>query len=232
MKILLIEDEPHLRAALVDTLHREHTVKAVGTGKDGLFEAEINVYDLIILDVSLPDITGFVVCQQLRQHKIATPILFLTAHADVGSRVRGLELGGDDYLIKPFSTAELKARIRALTRRPTSPVQPVCLTLGRLEVDTLTQTVRHHGHLLPIRHKEYLLLEYLVRHHPQVVGKEQLWQYAWDTARPTGSNVLDVHLSRLRRSMAPVKDVAVVTLRGQGYRLQLSPAAAVMATSA
>lgn len=203
----------------------------MATGRDGLFEAEINVYDLIILDVSLPDVTGFVVCQQLRQHKITTPILFLTAHADVNSRVRGLELGGDDYLVKPFSTAELKARIRALTRRPAAALQPACLTLGLLEIDLLTQTVRHNGRLLPIRHKEYLILEYLLRHHPQVVGKEQLWQYAWDTARPPGTNVLDVHLSRLRRNMTPVTDVALVTSRGQGYRLKLFQTAAAAVRS-
>ncbi len=221
MKILLIEDEPTLRTTLTEVLHFSHQVEATGTGQEGLFHAQATSYDLIILDVNLPDMNGFQVCSELREHKIKTPILFLTAHADTTSKVRGLDAGGDDYLVKPFSVAELEARIRALSRRPITMPLSSRFVQGNLVVDTLSRQVFVKRNELKLTKKEYLFLEFFIRHLNQLVTREQLLQYAWDFHHEPNLTTIDAHLNRLRRKLQATESVTIKTLRNQGYRLEI-----------
>src|SRR5690348_9876180 len=222
-KILLVEDDRETAAYLSKGLGQEgHSVELATNGQDGLFRATDGSFDLIVLDRMLPVLDGISVLKALRAAQIDTPVLVLSALASVGDRIEGLECGSDDYLVKPFSFAELLARVNALLRRRESRVDPTehRLTVGDLEIDPLSRTVRRAGKKLDLKPREYLLLEYFARNEGRVVTRTMLLEQVWDYHFDPGTNVIDVHVSRLRRKLDEGFDKPLLhTVRGAGYML-------------
>ena len=222
-KILIVEDDADTAAYLVNGLSQEgHSVEHVTDGQEGLFRATGGTYDLIILDRMLPIIDGLSVLKAMRAAKIQTPVLILSALASVGDRIEGLEHGSDDYLPKPFSFAELLARVNALLRRREARVDPADhrLSVGDLEIDPLSRSVRRAGKKLDLKPREYLLLEYFARNEGRVVTRTMLLEQVWDYHFDPGTNVIDVHVSRLRRKLDEGFEKPLLhTVRGAGYML-------------
>jgi two-component system copper resistance phosphate regulon response regulator CusR len=223
MKILVIEDETKVAAALKKGLESEYyEVVLAHTGEEGFFQMNSQVFDLIILDLMLPGRDGFEVLTTLRKRGMETPVLILTALDTVENRVRGLDSGADDYLIKPFAFPELLARIRLLLRRGRSD-KLLRLKLADLEMDLVTRKVTRGSHDLDITAKEFDLLEYLLRHQGHIVSREMLARDLWqvkDRSTPL-DNVIDVHIARLRRKVdGPFGNKLVKTVRGVGFVLK------------
>ena len=221
-KILIIEDDLQTAAYLERGLTQEgHSVEHVADGQEGLFRASGGNFDLIILDRMLPVIDGLSVVRALRAANIATPVLILSALASVGDRIDGLEGGSDDYLVKPFSFAELLARANALFRRSDArPTADPKITVSDMEIDPLARVVRRGGKKIDLKPREYLLLEYFARNAGKVVTRTMLLEQVWDYHFDPGSNVVDVHVSRLRRKLEEGFDRPLLhTVRGAGYML-------------
>ena len=215
MLVLVVEDEPDLLRTISQVLRDDgYAVDEAADGQDGLFKARSWEYDAIVLDLLMPKLTGWQVLEQLRRtHK--TPVLILTARDGVADRVRGLDGGADDYLPKPFHLTELKARLRAIIRRSaglaTSQIQ-----VGELTVDIKSKTVTRGDTLLLLTQREFSLLELLAMHRGQVVSRTQIYEHLFDENEDSLSNLVDVHVSNLRRKLG--KDF-ITTRRGQGYIL-------------
>jgi DNA-binding response OmpR family regulator len=222
MRVLIVEDDPVLGHELAMSLDEEgYAVDRALDGIEGQELAEAIPYDAIILDILLPRKDGIEVCRTLRQHRIDAPILMLTARDGVADRVRGLDSGADDYLVKPFALHELLARLRALLRRATSQKSGE-LTIADLSLDPATHHVQRAGQRLTLAGKEFALLEFFMRHPGQVLSRQQIEDHIWNYDFISSSNVVDVYVRRLRRKIDdpfPVK--LVETLYGLGYRLQL-----------
>lgn len=220
MRILLVEDDRSLAATVAAYLRNAGlAVDAVSTGEQALSEAAVSPYDAVVLDLTLPDADGLELCRRMRRQGVRARILMATARDAVEDRVAGLETGADDYLVKPYALAELLARLRALMRRPAEPVPPR-LVVADLELDTGTMSARRGGRAISLTTKEFAVLEYLMRHAGQVVGREQISEHAWDANYDPLSNVVDVYLSRLRRKVdGPGEPPLLATVRGAGYRL-------------
>jgi two-component system OmpR family response regulator len=223
MRILLIEDDA-TTAAYVERALGEcgYLVERVGDGRDGLFRATEGGYDLILLDRMLPGLDGLSVVAALRAAKVQTPVLILSALGQVDDRVKGLRAGGDDYLTKPFAFAELLARVEALLRRKSAPAQEVTrLSIGDLEMDLLRREVRRAGRLIELKPREFRLLEYLMRHAGQVVTRTMLLEGVWDYHFDPQTNVIDVHVSRLRQKIDRGFEPPLLhTVRGAGYMMR------------
>lgn len=219
MRILVIEDEQKLGRALREGLEAEqYGVALAHTGEEGFFLVQTEPFDLVILDVMLPGRNGIEILTAMRLHGLRTPVLMLTARDAVEDRVRGLDTGADDYLLKPFAFPELLARIRALSRRgiPESPR----LRIADLELDVVGRSVTRASQALDLTAREFELLEYLVRHQGHVVSREMLTRDVWNEAgRHTPlDNVIDVHVARLRRKVDdPFPEKLVHTVRGVGF---------------
>jgi len=221
MRLLLVEDEP-LAARLLAKGLREHAyaVDVAADGSSALLHAAANDYDIVVLDLGLPDLDGIVVCTTLRANGLTAPILMLTARDAIQMRVAGLDSGADDYLTKPFDLQELLARLRALIRRGTRPPLPQRVHVGPLVLDTLAQVATCRGCALPLTTREYALLEFFARHAGQVVGRADIAEHVWDESYDPLSNVIDVYVQRLRRKLAPAGGEALLkTRRGAGYVL-------------
>src|SRR3990167_716618 len=222
MKILLVEDEEKLAQAISKGLQLEgYTVDSIGDGKKALTRISLHRsdYDLIILDLMLPSMDGYEICKQVREWNITVPILVLTARAETDSKVKLLQSGADDYLVKPFSFAELVARIRALLRRPTESL-PETLLFADIELEPSQRRVKRAGQEISLTLKEFGLLEYFMRHPNQVVNREDLLNHLWDFNYVGFSNVVDVHVKNLRRKLGGASDEGLLeTVRGVGYRL-------------
>jgi two-component system OmpR family response regulator len=222
MKILLVEDEEKLSQAITKGLQLEgYTVDAIGDGKKALTRISLHRsdYDLIILDLMLPSMDGYEICKQVREWNITVPILVLTARAETDSKVKLLQSGADDYLVKPFSFAELVARARALLRRPHESL-PETLKFGDIELRPGERKVTRGGKDVSLTLKEFGLLEYFMRHPNQVVNREDLLNHLWDFNYVGFSNVVDVHVKNLRRKLDSTGgDQLLETVRGIGYRL-------------
>jgi len=222
MKILLVEDEGKLAQGLKRGLELTgHTVDIVADGKKALTRISLHRddYDVVILDLMLPSMDGYEVCREIRAKDIAVPILVLTARAETDTKVKLLLAGADDYLVKPFSFAELSARLQALFRRPSESV-PEILKVADIELDQGTRRVSRNGKEIPLTLKEFGLLEYFMRHPNQVVNREDLLNHLWDFNYAGFSNVVDVHIKNLRRKLAVADSADVLeTVRGIGYRL-------------
>ena len=220
--ILLIEDEPGLVMTISDLLATEgHRVESVSDGDAGLAKATKEKFALIILDVMLPQKTGFEVCRQLRQSGIDTAILMLTAKTQVVDRVVGLKLGADDYLTKPFDPAELLARVEALLRRVNKEnrVNVRSFHFGDVEIDFERAEVRKAGLPLALAAKELQLLRYLVNHRDRVVPREEILQEVWEYDSEVSSRTIDVHVAWLRQKLDnPQNPKFIQTVRGKGYR--------------
>lgn len=221
MRMLLIEDNRRLSRSLKMGLEEEgYAVDVAYNGEEGQELAETVDYSLIILDVMLPVKGGLEVCQALRNQRINTPILMLTARDTVIDRVLGLDRGADDYLVKPFDITELLARLRALTRRD-APSKSTLLQVGDLSLDLATHFVGRAGRPIELTTKEYTLLEYFMRHPNHVISREKLENHAWGFDFENTSNVVDVHMRRLRMKIDdPCELKLFETVRGSGYRLR------------
>ena len=220
MRLLLVEDDPEVSEMLLASLRTaRHVVDHVSTGADALWRTAEQPYDTVILDVGLPDRSGFEVCRTLRDAGTSTPILMLTGRQDVQDRVAGLDAGADDYLAKPFSLAELEARLRALGRRATRDLVVVHVA-GDVEVDATARTVRRQGQLVPLVGREYALVELLARSPGRVVSRETLVEQLWDFAADVSPNALDVLVSSVRQKLdRPFPTSALRTVRGTGYAI-------------
>jgi two-component system OmpR family response regulator len=216
MRLLLVEDSDRLRRWLSRGLRREgYAVDVAADGNEGLWSASENAYDVIILDLMLPGIDGLTILRTLRERGNTTYILILSAKDMVEDRVQGLSLGADDYLVKPFSFAELCARIKALVRRSYGSKSPV-LRVGELTVDTAARQVQYGGQPVSLTSREYSLLELLVRRSGEVVSRRELWDHLYEFDSETASNVIEVMIYSLRRKLGPDTDL-IKTRRGQGY---------------
>ena len=216
MRLLVVEDEEDLRASLVRALREEgYAVDAAGDGEEGLYKAECSDYDAVVLDVMLPGLDGWEVLRRLRAAK-KTPVLMLTARAGVRDRVRGLDSGADDYLVKPFDVAELLARLRALVRRTASVAQSR-VTIGDVVVDLAARTVSRGGDAVSLTAREYSLVEYLALRAGAVVSRSTLYEHLFDENDDTLSNLLDVHVSNIRKKLG--RDF-ITTRRGHGYSIE------------
>jgi len=222
MRLLLVEDNRRLSNSLCLTLQEDgYAVDTAYDGLDGQEMGMISSYDVIILDIMLPGKDGLEVCRELRDHHITTPILMLTARDALDDRVHGLDIGADDYLVKPFEVDELRARIRALLRRESSSKSGV-LQVADLMLDPATHIVERAGQRIELTAKEFSLLEYLMRHPNHLITREMAEEHLWSYDHVVASNVVDVYIRRLRAKIddpSPVK--LFETMRGAGYRLRL-----------
>ncbi|MCK5580896.1 MAG: response regulator transcription factor [Candidatus Omnitrophica bacterium] len=221
MRILVVEDEIKIASFLKRGLKEErYVVDVANNGQEGLFLAEVNPYDLIILDIMLPGTDGISVCRKLRDSGIATPVLMLTARNNIEDKVRGLDAGADDYLTKPFAFEELLARVRALLRRQQEE-KTTCLQLSDLELDQLTHGVQRAGKPIILTAKEYSLLEYLLLNANQVVTRTMISEHVWHEDFDSFTNVIDVYVKYLRNKIDKgFKKHLIHTIRGTGYILK------------
>ncbi len=221
MRVLIIEDDQQTLAYLKRGLEEAgHTVDHAADGRDGMYLALESRYDAAIIDRMLPGTDGLSIVRAMRASNIDTPVLILSALGEVDDRVKGLRAGGDDYLVKPFAFAELLARLDAVTRRrdPDSPV--TTLGVGDLELDLLSRTVKRAGTVINLQPREFRLLEFLMRHADQVVTRTMLLEGVWDYHFDPQTNIIDVHISRLRSKIDRDFDKPLIhTVRGAGYML-------------
>lgn len=220
MRVLLVEDE----AKIADFIRRGlseygHAVDVASDGDEALDWVHVAEFDIIILDVMLPVRDGIEVCRELRTRGVQMPVIMLTARDAIEDRVRGLDSGADDYLVKPFAFSELLARLRALTRRQPALVDSF-LRMGDLDLDTATRQASRQGRPIPLTSKEYTLLEYLMRHPHQVLTRTMIAEHVWNYDFDSATNVIDVHIRNLRRKIDdPYPRKLIHTVRGAGYRI-------------
>ena len=221
MRILVIEDNPSVAGALATMLsHRKYAVDVAEDGEEGLDRLLRDIYDAAIVDVVLPRSDGFTVVQSARSRGLQTPVMMLTARDAVEDRVRGLDAGADDYLVKPFDEGELLARVRALTRRNERPLTAV-LKAGSLEIDAAARRVTCDGKPLELRSTEFRMLEYFMRNSGIALTRDQLLAHLWDYEFEGSSNIVDVYVSALRRKLkAAAASTAIETVWGVGYKLR------------
>jgi DNA-binding response OmpR family regulator len=219
MRILLVEDEPRAAQMLAKGLREEsYAVDVVTTGEDAVYQADIADYDAIVLDVMLPLMDGLAVCRQIRRGGSHVPVLMLTARDAVDARIAGLDSGADDYLTKPFDFGELLARLRAVIRRGRQPLTPRLVVAGPVQLDMLARHASRNGQPIVLTAREYALLEHLVLHAGQVVGRASIAEHVWDAPYEAMSNVIDVFIQRLRRKIdEPGRPSLIQTRRGEGY---------------
>ncbi len=224
MRLLLVEDEARVARFIARGLREQaYAVDLATNGDDALYQAAINTYDAIILDVMIPQKDGFAVCRELRAEGSRVPVLMLTARDAVEDRITGLDTGADDYLTKPFEFGELLARLRALLRRG-GELRATIINVADLTIDTRGQQARRAGRLINLTTKEYALLEYLVRNAGRVVGREEIAEHVWDETFDPFSNLIEVYINRLRHKIDEPFDAPLIhTRRGAGYVLQTSP---------
>ena len=213
MRLLVVEDDPDLLAGLLQALRMEgYAVDGAADGEAGLGKARATDYDAIMLDVLLPRLNGWELLARLRETK-HTPVLMLTARDSTADRVRGLDTGADDYLVKPFDVPELLARLRAIIRRGARQPRPT-LELGEVRIDTATHAVSRSGQVVKLTAREYVVLEFLALHRGEVITRTALYEHLFDEDDETLSNILNVHVSNLRHKLGPE---IILTLRGHGY---------------
>jgi DNA-binding response OmpR family regulator len=224
MRILIVEDEGKLAGALKRGLENEsYAVDLAADGEEGLGLAEVESYDLLLLDLMLPKLDGVDLCRRLRAQGRQIPILMLTARDAIEHRVAGLDSGADDYLVKPFAFPELLARVRALVRR-TGPSKDPVLRVADLEIDTVTRQVRRAGRPIALTSKEYAILEYFARNPNRVLSRLQIAEHVWDYDFVAMSNVVDVYVRYLRRKLGDDREPPLLwTIRGAGYQLKVPP---------
>ena len=222
MRVLLVEDDVRIARFVAKGLREQsYAVDVAASGDAALYQAEINSYDLFILDVMIPGVDGFAVCRKIRESGIRAPILMLTARDAVDDRITGLDHGADDYLTKPFEFGELLARLRALLRRSTE-LRPPLITIEDLVLDTQGQRVSRAGRSVVVTTKEYALLEFLARNTGRVIGRAEIAEHVWDESFDPFSNLIEVYVNRLRKKIDTAGTEPLLhTRRGAGYFLGL-----------
>jgi len=222
MRVLVVEDDRKIASFVVNGLKQSgFAVDHCGDGEEGLILAKTTPYDAAVVDVMLPKLDGLSLVQSLRRDNVQIPVLILSAKATVDDRVKGLQAGGDDYLVKPFAFSELLARVQALIRRATKAPEPTRLTVGDLTMDLLTREVRRGAQKIELQAREFSLLEFLMRHAGRVVTKTMILEHVWDYSFDPQTNVVDVLVFRLRNKID--KDFPkklLHTIRGVGYVLK------------
>ncbi len=221
MRLLLAEDDTQLGKTLMKGLRQEsYAVDIVADGENAIYQAMINEYDVIVLDVMMPRRDGFSVCRELRRNGTRTPVLMLTARDTVADKITGLDAGGDDYLTKPFEFAELLARLRALLRRRTTDLLAAEVRIGSLRVNMASHTVDRAGRTIVLTTKEFALLAFLARHEGHIVSRAEICAHVWDDNHDPYSNAIEVYINRLRRKIDYVSDTPLIhTRRGADYML-------------
>lgn len=221
MRILVVEDDDETATYVANGLtEKGHVVDRAGDGRDGLFLASSEPYDLMIVDRMLPELDGLSLVKRVRAAGVEAPVLFLTALGGVDDRVTGLEAGGDDYLPKPFAFSELLARISALARRPPMSSVVTSLQVGDLHMNLLKRTATRQGQAIDLQPREFRLLEYLMRHSGEVVTRTMLLEHVWDFHFDPHTNVVETHISRVRAKVDKPFDFPLIhTVRGAGYSL-------------
>lgn len=224
MRLLVVEDDMKIASFIVKGLQQAgFAVDHAENGEDGLHLALTEPYDAAIIDLMLPKLDGLSVIERLRSEKVKTPILILSAKRTVDDRVKGLQKGGDDYLVKPFSFTELLARVQALIRRASGATEPACLTAGDLFLDLLRREATRGGRKIELQPREFSLLEYLMRNAGRIVSKAMILEHVWDYSFDPQTNVVDVLICRLRNKID--KDASkkmIQTIRGVGYAIKPS----------
>jgi len=222
MKILVIEDDASTGTYIADGLREEgHSVDLIENGRDGLVQATIGTYDVMVVDRMLPGLDGMSLVKTLRATKNTTPVLFLTSLGGVDDRIEGLHAGGDDYLVKPFVFGELSARIGAIGRRPRTESEPTALKAADLQMDLLHRKVTRAGQIIDLLPREFALLEHLMRRKGRVQTRTMLMEAVWDIHYDPLTNVVDTHISRLRAKIdKPFGTELIETVRGSGYRIR------------
>lgn len=216
MRILIVEDEPDLLRSIAQALREEgYAVDTAADGEDGFFKAEGCDYDAIVLDVMLPKMDGWEILKRLRKTK-KTPVLMLTARDQPRDRVKGLDTGADDYVVKPFDLPELFARLRALIRRSANKTSNV-IEIGDVKIDTAARQVFLDGKIVELTAREYVLVEFLALHRGEIVTRTQLYEHLFDENESSLSNLLDVHVSNVRKKLGPE---FIATRRGHGYCIE------------
>ena len=220
-RILTIEDDPLTAREIVTELaNNGNEVDSVGNGREGLRRALTGTYDAITLDRMLPEVDGLTLVTELRRAGVDTPVLMISALSDVDARVRGLRAGGDDYLTKPFAPDEMAARVEVLLRRRRAPVVETHLAVGDLDLDLMARTASRGGATLELLPIEFRLLEFLMRNSGQVLTRSMIFEAVWGYHFDPGTNVIDVHIARLRRKVDPEGLPQLIhTVRGIGYRI-------------
>ena len=219
MRLLIVEDEPDMLDALAKGLQRDgYATDVAPTGEVAQELIEINEYDLIVLDINLPDTDGLTILKELREHNPDTRVIIVSANRATEDRIRGLDLGANDYLVKPFDFQELKARIRALLRRDFSSI-PNILQEGGLELDMSTHRVLYKKHEIILTLKEYAILKYFIQNKERIISTEELFQHVWDERANPFSDVIRVHIYSLRKKLktASGKSDIITTIKGAGY---------------
>jgi two-component system, OmpR family, response regulator len=221
MRLLVVDDAPKMSALLQRAFREDgYAVDIEALGSEAVWRATETEFDAVILDVGLPDITGFEVCRELRGRGRWMPILMLTARDAVHDLVQGLDCGADDYLTKPFELDELRARLRALVRRAPVP-RPATLTVGDLLLDPATRSVKRGEAIISLSRTEFSILQVLMRHAGQVLSRTQILEHAWDSSRESDSNIVDVYVRMLRDKIdRPFSLTTIQTVRGSGYMLR------------
>ncbi len=222
MQILIVEDEPKIANFVRRGLLEEsYVVDIAKDGEEALYKAEINSYDLILLDLMIPKVSGIEVCQKIRQQNTKVPIIILTAKDSIEDKVIGLDAGADDYLTKPFSFDELTARIRAILRRGTK-ADPTILRIDNLSLDPATKTAQRGQSKITLTTKEYALLEYFMRHPSRILTKTELLEHVWDYNYDGLSNIVETYIKYLRKKLkvSSSEKELIHTLRGSGYILK------------
>jgi two-component system OmpR family response regulator len=222
MRVLIVEDDLEAAAYMVKGLKESgYVVDHVADGREALYRVAAETYDAVVVDRMLPGVDGLTIVRTMRSAGNLAPVLILSALGDVDDRVKGLKAGGDDYLVKPYAFAELLARLEALLRRGRADAPDTTLKLADLEMDLVARTVRRAGKPIELKPKEFALLEYLMRHAGHVVTRTMLLENVWDYSFDPQTNVIDVHISRLRQKIDKGQDKPLLsTIRGAGYSLR------------
>jgi DNA-binding response OmpR family regulator len=222
MRILLIEDDSTLAGEMRKLLNREYVVDVAPNGEEGVFMSQTSHYEVIFIDIGLPDINGIEVCRLIRQAGVTAGIIMLTAKMDGGYKVHSLDSGADDYITKPFNINELFARTRAVSRRIISNKTEGLLKMDGVLLDTSSKVVYREGKKLNLKRKEFEILEHLIQRRGSIVSRESLLEALWDGGLDTPSNTLDVHVARLRHKFdKPFKKALITTVHGVGYKIDL-----------
>ena len=222
MRLLVVEDDKKIASFVVNGLKQNtFAVDHCADGEEALAMARSVPYDAAVVDIMLPKMDGLSFVQTLRKEHIQVPVLFLSAKASVDDRIKGLQAGGDDYMVKPFAFSELLARVQALIRRATNTSEPTRLQVGDLTLDLLTREVKHNGQTIELQAREFTLLEFLMRHAGRVVTKTMLLEHVWDYSFDPQTNVVDVLVCRVRNKVDKEKKM-LHTIRGVGYVLKPS----------
>ncbi|MCH1625968.1 response regulator transcription factor [Ferdinandcohnia quinoae] len=221
MKLLIIEDDKYLSDSICETTNEMFETEQAFDGEEGLFLAEQNIFDVIILDIMLPHMNGYEVLQHLRKKQITTPVIMLTAKDGIDDKIHGFKVGADDYLVKPFHREELLLRLEAMVRRSGGLLKENVITFKELKLNLKTKTAEIHGEIIKLNGKQFDLLEYLINNKNSILTKEQIFDRIWGFESDTSTTVVEVYASNLRKNLKKFGyDQYIKTFRGLGYMLQ------------